>query len=443
MKSLIKKFILVSIFFSSVLQHSTFAQSTKIQKKLEATSTKACDANTLDQLKGEITDYLATIFCARAGDVSDFGFCATKLISGAAFTAIGHVHQIDGKSQLQRYAGRSEEIAKLKATNNLLFEELAKSRNTRDVLIRGISGTDKALEEVIKLHKSNPDDVREQFMNKKTIHENNITDLRESIDSNSGKIAKLKNMSLEEILSDIRTAKTMRVAGGAAALVPMKLNWLTFLDIGPDCNLRGVVSELSEDCRPLPVFGDREMELLYGNRLKELAKSSPLICSHIENIKDIMALRVEALNKMYNEGISYSQPKCEAEKISYSVNGNGYVKSGEVTLELGKDKSIKKTVVETGKLKYTFDYEPNRDQMVNSLSWESSDPNFPGVRQVSRKEIPSAMKQEIVERGISFHVLNRTAGNAAIACCAERGKNCEGFLPAAAATEKTKGPASR
>ena len=163
----------------------------------------------------------------------------------------------------------------------------------------------------------------------------------------------------------------------------------------------------------------------------------------MDNIKKMMALRLEALTKVYREGITYSYPSCENDKIKYTINGNGYVKDGEVTLELAKDGSFQKTLVKTGNLNYTIDYmTKEKRQVVNSLAWESSDPKFPGRKQVTNREIPSAIKQEIVERGMSFQVLNQSAGLAARECCTQRGKSCEGFLPPEVQQLKAR-PASR
>ena len=219
-KRFFRSFFVASIFLSLLPLNSTFAQETKIQKELEAASRKTCDSSTLEELKTRITGYFETILCTRAGDVTDFGFCATRLISGAAFFGIGQVHTLDGKSELQRYVGRSEQIAKLEATNSVLLEELARSKNTRDVLLRGINGTDEALNQVIKLHQQNPNAVREQLMDKKLIHEGNIRDLEAGMAKNKDAIAKLRSMSLEKIASDLRSAKLMRMAGGALALNP-------------------------------------------------------------------------------------------------------------------------------------------------------------------------------------------------------------------------------
>ncbi len=388
-----------------------------------------CESSKIDELKSKLSETLTQIFCLRAEGITDSALCTAKAFAGVV-SAGSVAAALSTKSALTKHSQLTDQVKQLKAEKLPLDAELAKQKEFGEKLRQAIENADRSINEAIIKRDAKGLNEAKKELGKNLIEKNKNEaqiETREKIvraqDARIAKeTAKLSRIDAENLSREIGRAKAIAKIGGAAAL------GVNILEIGPDCRLRGSVST-DENCVPIPILGREDMETLYGERLHELAKSLPQLCPHVENLNKVMATRLEELKKMYSEGITYSHPKCEGGRISYNVNGNGYVKNGEVTLEVTSDGTIKNSLVTAGNLIYKTDYATGAggQLVVNSLSWESTDPKFPGT-QVTQREILSAMKQEVVERGVSFHILNKTRGPAAIACC-NNVSSCEGFLP--------------
>ncbi|MDZ4662355.1 MAG: hypothetical protein SGJ18_12130 [Pseudomonadota bacterium] len=253
------------------------------------------------------------------------------------------------------------------------------------------------------------------------------TYLKETIEQKARELKDLKflqskyNFKMFGYTKAVGLGRVMSAGGAAGVLIDSVPRSTT-------CPLKfsDTISDFDENCNPIIQLGESEIGFfkLSVEKRAEILKQYPQLCSHFADIAQNFQQKSQILGALYYSNNRIAGNRCNGRSVTYDLKGNDFIGDATLTSNYNAQKQITDMAIKTkyqGREKtYTLDYAQSEDgPVVNSLKWESTDPNdnWMGGRSVLRAQLDAARNNPSVEKAALYTLVHSGLGQKAVNCC--------------------------